>query len=368
LGYEDAGPSDDACAPRVVLDAIRIRTPVPMLQLAAAIDAPDVLIAVDCERARISRETIAPRVVRNTAAGRPPPMLERAAGASREGMLLAALRDEYTWAARGAGSPGVVLNSIRARTPEPMLQAAALVDRPDVLEVADHDCSGIAGETTIRRPIVVARAIDRIPEPMVERAVGAACEDAINRDVEGSLFRRWLPFFEAFEAGAFSLLWTATEVVVSTLPSAVRVDDRRRLHCADGPAFAWLDIRDYYVRGVYVPEYVVERPSEISVQKIDAEKNAEVRRVMIERYGQDHYLLDSNAQEIHRDDYGVLYRKEIPGDEPLVMVKVVNSTAEPDGTFKDYFLRVPPNMTSARQAVAWTFGKTEKAYAPVLQT
>ena len=50
------------------------------------------------------------------------------------------------------------------------------------------------------------------------------------------------------------------------------------------------------------------------------------------------------------------------------MVKVVNSTPEPDGSFKDYFLRVPPEIVRAKQAVAWTFGKKENEYSPALQT
>jgi len=39
---------------------------------------------------------------------------------------------------------------------------------------------------------------------------------------------------------------------------------------------------------------------------------------------------------------GELYFAEVPGDEPLVMVKVMNSTLEPDGSPKPYFLRVHP--------------------------
>jgi hypothetical protein len=89
---------------------------------------------------------------------------------------------------------------------------------------------------------------------------------------------------------------------------------------------------------------------------------------MIERYGQAKYLLDSGAVKIHSDDWGALYRKEIKNDEPLVMVKVVNSTAESDGSFKDYFLRVPPTIERARQAVAWTFGVPEDEYEPALET
>jgi hypothetical protein len=124
----------------------------------------------------------------------------------------------------------------------------------------------------------------------------------------------------------------------------------------------------YAIHGVRVPADVIENPASVTVERIERETNAEIRRVMIERYGQARYLVDSGAQQIHADDYGTLYRKEIPGDEPLVMVKVVNSTAEPDGSFKDYFLRVPPLMERARQAVAWTFGLEERDYAPAIQT
>ena len=50
------------------------------------------------------------------------------------------------------------------------------------------------------------------------------------------------------------------------------------------------------------------------------------------------------------------------------MVEVVNSTPEPDGTWKTYFLRVPPTTTTATAAVAWTFGMAEAAYQPSRET
>jgi hypothetical protein len=124
----------------------------------------------------------------------------------------------------------------------------------------------------------------------------------------------------------------------------------------------------YAWHGVIVHQDVIERPETLSADMIDRCVNAEVRRVMIERYGQSRYLLESGATAVHEDDFGVLYRKELANDEPLVMVKVVNSTPEPDGTFKDYFLRVPPNMETAKQAVAWTFGMSEHEYEPEKQT
>ena len=68
------------------------------------------------------------------------------------------------------------------------------------------------------------------------------------------------------------------------------------------------------------------------------------------------------------NETGVLHRKEIPDDEPLVMVKVKNSTAEPDGIFKNYYLRVPPRMTRAKEAVAWTFGERKNKYRSMVET
>ena len=56
------------------------------------------------------------------------------------------------------------------------------------------------------------------------------------------------------------------------------------------------------------------------------------------------------------------------GDEDVVMVEVVNSTPEPDGTSRTYWLRVPPRTRTAKEGVAWTFGLDGAAYAPVRQT
>ena len=76
------------------------------------------------------------------------------------------------------------------------------------------------------------------------------------------------------------------------------------------------------------------RPScpTLTVERIRAEANAEVRRVMLEHFGFDRYLRDSGATRVHADEFGVLWRVDIPDDEPLTMVEVVNSTPEPDGS------------------------------------
>jgi hypothetical protein len=160
-------------------------------------------------------------------------------------------------------------------------------------------------------------------------------------------------------------------VIITPKAKALHRDEQGRLHNEHGAAIIYPDGWGIWaIHGVRLPQFVIESPKEITVEKIDAEKNMEIRRVMIDRFlgGLSGYIVASGAKEIQSDDYGILYRKEIDGDEPIVMAKVLNSTPEPDGEFKTYWLRVPPNTKTARAGVAWSFGKTEAEYAPVVQT
>jgi hypothetical protein len=164
--------------------------------------------------------------------------------------------------------------------------------------------------------------------------------------------------------------WPLRHLVVFTeRPTAISCDDFGRLHAFDGPALAYPDGWQFYAwRGMEVPAGLIEGRGQLTVADIEAERNVELRRAMIEVYGQERFLLDSGAHAVHEDEFGTLYWLEVFDDEPLVMVKVRNSTPEPDGTFKDYFLRVPPNIETAREAVAWTFGLEASVYGPSVQT
>jgi hypothetical protein len=89
---------------------------------------------------------------------------------------------------------------------------------------------------------------------------------------------------------------------------------------------------------------------------------------MTESYGLDRYVRDAGGRLVGRDAYGSLWRLDRPGGGPLVMVEVVNSTPEPDGSRATYWLRVPPDIRSAHAGVAWTFGLNEGNYRPLAET
>ena len=136
-----------------------------------------------------------------------------------------------------------------------------------------------------------------------------------------------------------------------------------------GPALLYPDgFGIWAIHGVRVPQRVIEAPTTITAQEVAAEQNVAVRRVMIERMGTARYLREAGAVKVNTDDWGTLWSLDSPGDERIVMVEVLNSTPEADGSFSTYWLRVPPATRTAHAAVAWTFGESVETYAPVIQT
>lgn len=173
-------------------------------------------------------------------------------------------------------------------------------------------------------------------------------------------------FMEVFQAGGW---WVPFEGVclVCDNPNALAVDAQMRLHNNTGVALQFHeDSPVWAVRGVVVPEFVIRK--RVSLEDINRERNLEVRRIMIEAYGSERYINDSGARVVADDRWGTLYRKDFDDDESMTWVAVVNSTPEPDGSFKTYHLRVPPLIVSPKAAVAWTFGMNPHEYQPVVET
>nr|WP_107058068.1 hypothetical protein [Streptomyces globisporus] len=158
-------------------------------------------------------------------------------------------------------------------------------------------------------------------------------------------------------------------VVLCERPVELHRDEAGRLDRGDGPALAFRDGFALHAwRGMQVSAEFLAGLTDLTPERIRKEENAELRRVMLEYYGYDRYLAASGARHEHSDGTGVLWRIELADDEDVVMVEVVNSTPEPDGTRRTYWLRVPPRTRTAREGVAWTFGLRPEEYEPLVQT
>ena len=141
------------------------------------------------------------------------------------------------------------------------------------------------------------------------------------------------------------------------------------LHSLDGPALAWPDgFAIHAWHGAVVPERYAT--GEATAEDWLSERNAEFRRLIAERMGYAQLLGQVDAEKIASDEYGTLWR--IPGDhagdEDVVLVDVVNSTFEPDGSQRRYVLRVPPDQRVPRDAIGWTFGLPPGTYHPAEMT
>ncbi|WP_327009451.1 hypothetical protein OHA72_20735 [Dactylosporangium sp. NBC_01737] len=164
--------------------------------------------------------------------------------------------------------------------------------------------------------------------------------------------------------------WPYANVAVLTdRPDQLHRDNVGRLHAAETPALRYSDGFALHAwRGMPIPSDLVDRLAHLTHAQIAAERNAELRRVMLEHFGYERYLREAGARRLGADACGVLWQLSFNDDEPLTMVEVINSTPEPDGTSRVYWLRVPPTTRTARAGVAWTFGLTEEEYQPLVQT
>jgi hypothetical protein len=151
---------------------------------------------------------------------------------------------------------------------------------------------------------------------------------------------------------------------VAERPRILQGDPLDRLHCASGPALQFGDGWSMWAwKGVEIPRRLIERPEVITLSSIDDEFNVQVRRCMIDIMTPARFVALGGAIRVAEDETGVLWRKFWLGYDAWAAVEVINATPEADGTHQHFFLQVPPDLRTPREAVAWTYGLSTKAYS-----
>jgi len=123
------------------------------------------------------------------------------------------------------------------------------------------------------------------------------------------------------------------------------------------------------------------------------ESNEEVRRVMIERVGEERFAEMMKWETVSEDDFGTLLQTEINGEKYMIAHVIDPSTG------REYYLAVPSSieeaiaslrpvvgweewteeneraiwpesgkMETCKQACGWTFGFKAEEYEPLFQT
>ena len=316
--------------------------------------------------------------------------------------MMATVRDE--WLAIGLATGDSEESDAHAAITA-VYQAAGM-EKPGILVWLDSPFAGAVGAEFLRcMPLSGAQVGDQVRDQVGDQVwaqVGAQVWAQVYRSCYGQHDAGWLAFYDFFRRlkvpGADRLTgmsdlakiagwwWPFKGAVVLTRrPIELHRDEQGRLHNEHGMAIRYRDGWGIHmIHGVRVPAWIIENPERITVATIDAESNAEIKRVMLERYGYERFLTDGGAELLDsHPQYGDLYHRPMGnGVEPLLCLVVTNRSAEPDGTFRRYVLGIhpecrpllsddnygDPQKLTAHNAVASTFGLQGAQYCPAIET
>jgi len=102
----------------------------------------------------------------------------------------------------------------------------------------------------------------------------------------------------------------------------------------------------------------------LNAQAIVGVENIEARRMLLEELGYERFLMQMEYEVLdNEEDYELVKIDWHEHEEHMCLVKVKCPST---GVF--YVLRVPPEMKTCREAIAWTFGLTADEYLPEYET
>jgi hypothetical protein len=109
------------------------------------------------------------------------------------------------------------------------------------------------------------------------------------------------------------------------------------------------------------PEKVILHPEDLTKDDWLNEKDLETRRVVQEILGPERFIALVGGTSIDQSQRGELIAIDLWNDPERVAhyVHVQDTSTE-----RQYYLRVPPSIRSADEAVEWTFGLDKQEYQP----
>jgi len=152
-------------------------------------------------------------------------------------------------------------------------------------------------------------------------------------------------------------------VVFQHRPETIKMDEQNRLHCEDGPAIRYRDgFSIYSWHGTRIPSEWIEKKADLTPKIALTWENIEQRRCACEILGWAKILRELNASVIDSDEdpmIGNLVEVDIPEIGREKFLKVVC------GTGREFAIPVPPEMKTALEANAWTYGLTPEELIPL---
>jgi hypothetical protein len=134
--------------------------------------------------------------------------------------------------------------------------------------------------------------------------------------------------------------------MVCERPTRLDRDDGGRLHSTTAKAIEWPDGWGLYrIHGIEVPaELVTSRETWLSIDRILKERNAEVRRTMIDLYGMSRFVREAKFEVVDEDKDPLGQPRRLLRLDGLMVVELTNSTVDADGTRRVYHVPAHPEL------------------------
>lgn len=142
--------------------------------------------------------------------------------------------------------------------------------------------------------------------------------------------------------------------IICNRPIKVSLDDQHQLHAEGSYALLYEDGYGlYFSHGVAVPKQYGQFPAERwKAEWILSERNAELRRILIQGIGYNRICAELDASELDEwQEYTLVKLDHVIDDidgKPLMFVKMTCPSTQ-----FTHIIRVPPTMTTARAAIRW---------------
>jgi hypothetical protein len=215
------------------------------------------------------------------------------------------------------------------------------------------------------------------PEDGVKHTIRYSVGGSVNAGVAGYGTAFWLAYYHAFALAlglealrAFcrfnhllSGYWLGAEVALLVRrPKVLVLDAAGRVHNASGKCVEYRDGWGFYAwHEIPVSARIILEPETLTRDDFFQEPNLEVRRIIQERMGE-RFVAELDGQVVDTGVRGTLYEVRLPKDDPEGVARYVQ--VQDASSARTYFLRVPPTVQTAAEAVAWTFGRTSEEYHP----
>jgi hypothetical protein len=162
---------------------------------------------------------------------------------------------------------------------------------------------------------------------------------------------KYRKFYQWCERCPF-VLFNETKVFVSRKPVKLHFNSNGQLHCDDGMSCEYSDGWGIYtINGVSVDKQIVMSPETQTIDQLRSEQNEEVKRVRIERYGWGKFLEEIGALTIDENVNDIEGTKEFLVESDKDKMKALMCVCPSTG--KEFFLEVPPETKTCREAQAW---------------